>query len=418
MSTLYRSSTLLLICASFTLPLFAQADSKDAWNIYWKNGTRIEAKDGTFKIKIGGRIQADFTFITAADEVFVADDGSDLFVDGSEFRRARLFVAGTLYGNIGFKAQYDFATGIAGFRDVWLSFKETAVGEIKIGHFKEPFSIGQLTSSKYVTFIERALPNLFAPGRNMGIGFSGGAEHFNWGAGVFRESDNFDTSLGENRRNLTARAVWRPTDRDEGRRLVHLGLSATTKETAGIADDTGFRTRFEFHFGPRTVDTGALPNEGEDILGIEVAGVQGPFWFSGEYIHPEVDAIIEAVPLPIPEVGPTIRTIEFPGYYLQAGYFLTGEHRSYSTSAGVWDRQTSRKRLGSGEGSGAWELAVRYSETDLTDDPIVGGGLRGLTLGLNWHPNPATRMMFNYIRSTVQYVGDVEAAVFRAQIDF
>ena len=59
MSTLYRSSTLLLICASFTLPLFAQADSKDAWNIYWKNGTRIEAKDGTFKIKIGGEIDFD-----------------------------------------------------------------------------------------------------------------------------------------------------------------------------------------------------------------------------------------------------------------------------------------------------------------------------------------------------------------------
>ena len=81
-------------------------------------------------------------------------------------------------------------------------------------------------------------------------------------------------------------------------------------------------------------------------------------------------------------------------------------------------RQKPTNRLGSGEGSGAWELAVRYSETDLTDGPIVGGELRGLTLGINWYPNPATRMMFNYIRSTVQDVGDVDAAIFRAQIDF
>lgn len=418
MPTLYRSTTLLLVCASFALPLLAEADSEEAWNVYWKNGTRIEAEDGTFEIKIGGRIQADFTFITAADDVFVADDGSDLFVDGSEFRRARLFVEGTLYGSVGFKAQYDFASGAAEFRDVWLSFKETPVGEIKIGHFKEPFSLGQLTSSKYVTFIERALPNLFTPGRNLGIGFSGGAEHFNWGAGVFRESDNFGTSLGENRRNLTGRVLWRPTYREEGRRLFHLGLSATTKQTAGIADDAGFRTRFEFHFGPRPADTGVLPNDGEDILGIELAGVRGAFWFSGEYIHPEVDAIIEAVPLDLPAAGPTIQTVEFPGYYVQAGYFLTGEHRTYSTSGGYWNRQKSRSRLGSGEGSGAWELAVRYSETDLTDGPIVGGELRGLTLGLNWYPNSATRMMFNYIRSTLEDVGDVEAAVLRAQIDF
>ena len=33
----------------------------------------------------------------------------------------------------------------------------------------------------------------------------------------------------------------------------------------------------------------------------------------------------------------------------------------------------------------------------LTDGFVAGGELSGLTLGLNWHPNSATRLMFNYI---------------------
>ncbi len=65
-----------------------------------------------------------------------------------------------------------------------------------------------------------------------------------------------------------------------------------------------------------------------------------------------------------------------------------------------------------GGGFGAWELALRYSETDL--DFLAGseglatpaGGVRGgqqriWTVGVNWYLNPNVRLTFNYLNIDV-----------------
>jgi len=323
---------------------------------------------------------------------------------GNELRRARLFFEGTIYGNVAFKAQYDFAGRVTIAKDVFIAFT-APVGEIKLGHFKEPFSLEEMTSSKYIAFLERALPNVFAPSRNFGVQVSDSpSDKLNWGVGVFRESDDFATSVGDDLTNITGRVVFRPIYKNEGAQLVHLGLSATTKDTAGLSDEFRIGQRAEVHFGPSVIDTGGFTTDGEDILAIEVAGVLGPLWFAAEYLHPEVDT---------PDRG----TLEFPGYYLQVGYFLTGEHRRYRTVDGAWDRQKPDQNWGEG-GKGAWEIAARLSTTDLSDADIVGGEADGVTLALNWYPNPATRMMLNYVMSEVQGIGGADFVLFRAQVDF
>lgn len=397
----------LALAILVVLPTHAEEEKpkEPTWKAYWKNGTRVESSDGKFKLKFGGRLQADFTFITKQDDVF--EDG---FQDGSEFRRARLFFEGTVYDNVSFKVQYDFAGGDADFKDVWLSFDDTVVGDVKIGHFKEPFSLEVLTSSKYVTFVERSLPVIFAPERNMGIGIGKSSDRITWGAGIFRESDDFGTSIGEDRRNLTGRFVFRPIVNEDVDRVLHIGLNYTNKESAGLNNDFRLRSRPEFHFGPRPIDTGNVPFGGMEVFDLEVAGVFGPFWFAGEYIEADVDTAFPALPMPV--------SVTLPGYYAQAGFFLTGETRTYKTDGAVWDRVKPSNNMGSGEGSGAWEIALRISETDLSEGPLTGGELSSISAALNWYPNPATRMMFNYIMSDVKDVGKVDAAVVRAQIDF
>ena len=60
----------------------------------------------------------------------------------------------------------------------------------------------------------------------------------------------------------------------------------------------------------------------------------------------------------------------FDGYYVQAGYFLTGEHRPYVFGRGGFGRVKPKSIFGKDDGRGAWEIAARYSTLDLTDGAV------------------------------------------------
>ncbi len=380
--------------------LCAPAAQADDWVAKWSNGHKIESEDGAFKLKFGGRIQADYTFVSPDSEL---EDGYQ--GDGFEFRRARLFFEGTVYERVSFKAQYDFTGGEADFKDVWIGLNYNW-GQMRFGHFKEYFSLEELTSSKYLAFLERSLPiEAFAPSRNSGIGAHGKrGDKFNWGIGYFYDADDFGVSENENRTHLTGRVGFRPIYEDKGRRMLHVGLAFTTKDI----EDGGtqrFRARPEAHFANRLVDTGSFASDGSTALGLELGGVFNRFWFAGEYISTDVDA---------PSVGdPT-----FDGYYAQAGFFLTEDHRRFKTSSGGFDRQKPSSQWGKDGGRGAWEIAVRFSSLDLTDGAVTGGEQDNLTLGLNWYPNPATRFMLNWVRADVTDLGTSDAILARWQVDF
>jgi phosphate-selective porin OprO/OprP len=374
------------------------AASAQDWTAKWSNGHQISSSDKAFSLKFGGRIQADYTFVSEDPELTGAVEG-----DGFEFRRARLFFEGTVYERVKFKAQYDFAgAGDPTFKDVWIGITSDA-GLLQFGHFKEPFSLEELTSSKYLAFLERSLPiEAFAPSRNAGVGFSGGSDTFNYGVGAFYDTDDFGISIDEDDVNLTGRLAFRPIWEEGGARMLHLGIAATNKDRAG---SLRFRARPEAHFSGRFVDTGTFPADSATILGGEIAGVFGPFWFAGEYITADTDA-------------PAAGDPGFDGAYVQAGWYITGEHRKFKAGAGAFDRQKPSNNFGSEGGSGAWEVVARYSTLDLTDAGIAGGEQDDISLGLNWYLNPVTRMMLNYVMADVDQVGQADFILLRWQVDF
>ncbi len=376
----------------------ASSADEGGFKVAWKNGFKFDSPDQQFKLEIGGRIQADFTF---------ADSDAFAVEDGNEFRRARLYVSGTLYGNVEFKAEYDFAGGDAEFKDVYVGLTDTPIGGIRVGHFKEPFSLEELTSSNHITFLERSLPIVFAPSRNTGIMVHDHVgERFTWAVGAFRDSSDFGIGTGDNV-NLTARVTGLPIYRDEGRSLLHLGLSYTTKDWDR---EFRFRSRPEVHQSPRWVDTQGFYADGVDVVDFELAGVFGPLWFLGEYLG----TAVSSAGLGDPDLG---------GFTVQAGFFLTGEHRRYKTSQAKFDRTRPQHPFGK-EGKGAWEIALRTSTLDLSDAGLAGGEIDDVTLALNWYLNPATRVMLNYVRAdvaeagTVAEAGDGDFVLLRFQVDF
>ena len=321
---------------------------------------------------------------------------------------------GTLYERVKFKAQYDFAGGDVDFNDVWIGLA-TRDGDIRFGHFKEPLSLNELTSSRYIAFLERALPvEIFTPARNSGVGYSASNDDFTWGIGAFYDADNFGTSLNQDRYNVTGRLVWRPFFEDQGRRLLHVGLDVSAKQIEE-GGTLRFRGRPGNSFGPRPIDTEGIPADDAQLLGVEIGGVANRFWYAAEYYNMDVSTPADADPEEILIDDPTL-----DGWYVQAGYFLTDDYRRYKKSAGAWDRQRpSSPWLGNG-GSGAWEIALRYAKADLseTTDP---GEISNLTLAVNWYPNPATRLMVNYVKSAIEgagFDGTVDSVLVRWQIDF
>jgi len=390
----------LALCALTTGWLAPAAHADDDWSIKWGNGHKMESADKQFKLKFGGRIMADFHF---AD----GDSGfGDELENGFEFRRARLFFSGTIYDRVEFKAQYDFAGQDADFKDVWIALKGSKAN-VKIGHFREYFSLSAQTSSKYIAFAERPLPvEAFDPGRSSGIGVYGKrGDKMNWGFGAFYNADDAGNSTNEDEINITGRIGFRPIYEDGGRRLFHVGVSASQKDL-GSNGTFRFRTRPEQHLTTRFVNTNNFQANSALLLGVEFAGVADRFWFSGEYLSTDVDSTLGRDP-------------NFTGGYVQAGYFLTeGDYRRFKTSSGGFDRQKPSSPWLKDGGTGAWEVALRYSTVDLSDGAIQGGEEDNITVALNWYPNPATRMMLNYVLADVDGLGDANLIIMRWQVDF
>lgn len=383
---------LVVLAAALLFAPAARAQSD--WATKWSNGFKVDSADGQFKLQLGGRVQADYTFASG-------DDALPPLEDGFELRRARLFTSGTVYERVAFKIEYDFATGDAAAKDVYIGLVNEW-GDLRFGHFKEPFSLEELTSSKYITFLERSLPvEAFAPSRNVGAGADGShGTTLNWGVGVFYDADDFGLSTDENATNLTGRVGFRPIHSDDATRILHLGVAATRQERDGTLR---FRTRPEAHLSPRLVDTGSFAGDSTTLLGGEVAGVFGPFWFASEVMQADTDA---------PAVGdPT-----FSGAYAQAGWFLTGESRVFKASEGAFDR--NRPKANYGKGPGAWEIALRYSTIDLDDAGVAGGEQDDITAALNWYLNPVARLMLNFVRADVDGAGEADFFLARWAIDF
>lgn len=377
------------------------------FRVYWKNGIRMDTRDGAFKLKIGGRLQNDWA-------VFQEDSGIERSIgqlgNGTEFRRARLYVAGTLYDRMKFKAQYDFAGGTAKLKDAYVELTELpGIGHLRVGHFKEPYGLEELTSSKYLTFLERSIAN-FAPSRNTGIMLFDHAleKRLTWAVGGFYGTDDFassDTTEGNDKQfNVTARLTALPWYRDQGAKLVHLGLSYSHEFRTN--DTLRFRKRPEAHLAAfRLVDTGKLLVDGADLVTPEFALVLGPFSVQAEYTRAFLDAVGMSDP-------------DFEGYYMQASYFLTGEHRRYDPAHGAFSRVSPSTDFDLEGGPGAWELAVRYSHLDLDDASVSGGRLADVAVGVNWHLNPNVRLMLDYVHSRLASTGDVNLAEGRFQVDF
>ncbi len=334
----------------------------------------VNAQQTPYKeMMIGGRIMYDMAvWKNTTNDVATQ-------MSGTEFRRVRFYNSGKIYGNIKYKLQLDFAGGEIAFKDVWMELNKLPIkGALRVGHFKEPLRLEALTSSKYITFMERSFPIAMSAERNSGAMYhTTFGERLSLQTAVFREGDAFGNDKeSTNNVNITSRITYLAIN--DGNKLLHLGVANSIRKNA--EKTYGFSTRAENHLGNKLTSVSFDNVDETNILGGEFAYVNGSLFLQGEYLQTTVSGIMNET--------------ELSSYYGQISYFLTGERRTYKNSLSGFGSVKPNNNYGE-NGWGAIELAVRLSSMDLTT--ANAGTLEDITVGINWYLNPNTRVMFNYV---------------------
>lgn len=389
------------------VPVNAQVeDSKKQFNVYWDNGLSMETEDEEVKLGIGGRLQHDWAFITKDNELESTLGKGDRYNTG--FRRVRLFQDGTIGQNFEYKLQLDFAGGSTNLKDVYLQIADVpVVGNIRVGHQKEFFSMEQMASSNDVVFMERSLGDLFIPTRNPGIT---AFDHYmngriTWGAGIHRSANGFgqpgQTTQGNF--NATGRVVGLPWKKDDTH-LLALGSAISRRDPDD--NEVDFRTEPESRLAGDYIQTGLINDVRTNVVSNHsVSFLYGSLNIQGEYMASRVN---------------NDNSMLFSGYYGQISYFLTNDTRNYSPKAGSFDGTIPKNNfnLQQKNGTGALEVALRYSTLDLDDEFNQGGEITDITGGINWYLNPNSRIMFNYVLADVEGSGRSNIFQTRFQVTF
>ena len=350
-------------------------------------------REKMFDFKPRGRLLVDGGYLDDDDGFFSNDNATEL-------RAARLGFEGTAWRDFEYKLEADFADNEVDLADAFIEYGGPFLDPayVRVGHFKTPNSLEEQTSSRFITFMERAaITDAFELDRRIGLGSGVGGDTWAFNAGLFGQ--NVGDVENDEGYAAAGRGHYALVDTFGEDSAIHLGASARFRDLDNDADDSAvrYRQRPFFHFtGTRLADTGDVPEAENDILaGGELALVLGPFSVQAEAAHTwlQRDDADDADGL--------------WGGYIDASYFLTGESRNYEADEGIFNRVRVANPVHEG-GLGAWQIGVRLDYIDLNDDgaDVLGGEQYSAIAGVNWYLNNHVRFMLNYAFSHVDDAED------------
>ena len=434
----------------------AEESKPSSVHVKLDDGIHFATKDGNFTAGINGRLQIDSQTnvnqnLPGKFGDYVSATGAPATLnDGATLRRARLGVEGTFFKNTDYKFEYDFTRGnglnAGGITDAFIRYNFSSPFSIKAGSFKEPFSLEEATSNRYLTFIERNMAvNTFVDNLNtykVGLGLNYSADRWLVGSsfqteGVGGYSNAYGsnalsvtgvsgttgsvtttgsalgTNGGVNRNGGGGDTSWEVNTRIAGTpwfesktKFLHAGASGSY-----ISINNNYYGNGAFNNGGVIFSNGLGGNVDRSLIlstgnltsgnqgaanqkqannlkrfGGESALVYGPFSAQAEYLETDVS-------------GHGYNNTSLSGYYGYVTYFLTGESRNYSAKTGSWGRIKPNQNFDMKGGKGAWELAAGYDYMNLRSGAINGGRASTGKFGINWYPNSHVRVMTNYVRA-------------------
>ncbi len=356
----------------------------------------IRSGDGNFVLRLGADFQVDnrtfpgFSLVPLTDQIVI--------------RRARPTISGTLYKYVDFYVREDFGLGQTVLYEAYAQLNYFSRFNLRVGKFKPPVGLERLQSDDDTTFVERGLPTLLVPSRDIGYQLSGDIikRRVSYAVGVFNgvPDNGLSDASASDHRDYAARIFLTPFQPATNSPLRGLGVGIAA--TGGSVD--GLTLPAYKTFGQNTFFTfasGVTSAGHRTRLAPQAYDYLGPFGILSEYTLSEEGF----------QKGAVRRDIALRSWQVAASYILTGEKK-------VFDTLVPRKAFDpKHHGWGAFELAVRVSDFSVEQGIYNYGFATAATSprrahewagGGNWYLNRMLRISVDY--ANTNFAGGASAA--------
>lgn len=399
----------------------------------YKGGFYIRSEeDGGMALRLGGGFQTDYRY-------YLEEERNDNRFD---VRRARLRFNGDLTRWVRYGLEYEFQGNETSNLVNAYAEGGKVPASLRMGQFKEPFSLEWQTRDKGLYFAERSYTYSLGPQRDIGLMLHGSVldERCIYALGVFNGNGEDGSTRGTESDDpeAAARVALAPF-KDGGSgwlHNLHLGGSATyadidtvnlslSVKSPGMAGSSRalYKLSHDTKFGVLQ-DVG-----GRWRLGIEAFWSHGPVALSGEYVHLRYTGLKPA--------GESAQDADFSAGYLSAMWAITGE--SFILSRGVMQPLYPDRFFDPEAGTwGAVVLGIRAAHFEGDEDWISPGAYVSVreadtyTLAVNWLLFPMYRLVLDLSHTdmsdkirvrvrqdgTVDYVDRENVVTLRMSLDF
>lgn len=291
-------------------------------------------------------------------------------IEGEEgFRRARLgFRLRNEDQRWQFVAEHDFAERTPA--DAYLELTPAEGHAVRIGQFKQAFTLEDANSDKQTAFVEPSFVGTVAISRRIGAEYARTGKRGTFNIGVFGQRlDGTSESPG-----ATVRGTWLLHRNDDG--AAHVGFSAATESPDN--------ERASFSANPGTVFTGLRPAASgalADVERIDRGAVEG-VWVRHAWSLQAEAAQLRA------------RRANAADFHGNASSVLltwspSGDGRRYKRGVAT---------APSADNGMAWELALRWSAIDLDDGAVTGGHAESIGVAATCYVTQNVRVIGNLVR--------------------
>jgi len=357
----------------------------------------LESPNGRNSIQLTGRMHLDYRNIDddgiAKNEAGYGDKDGATSADQYELRRARLGVKGKFAKYFNYEVVGNLP-GTATIDVAYLDFAKYDQVQLRVGKFKQPFGLEQLTSSNNIDFLERSYVDQTAPAKKIGaMLFGEPMPGLTYAGSAFQMNDVENDARNEDMSYAGRATINFAELMGNKEAILHVGLSghndswsvrptSSTKSAGGTTTSgtllsyrtpgRGLNNIFRAQVNGEVVGTAqGAPSDITAEMDSKAYGLEGiaaykSFKIQGEYTAGDYKGTYQDTQ--------GVVTLDNKAYYGEVLWLLTGENYSGAYKKGAFSSIKPLKdfNLDDFSGLGAWEFGLRYEAYDVSNAGISG----------------------------------------------